>query len=854
MLSIKDITKIYTNPSGEDTKAVDGISCEFAEKGMVFIQGKSGCGKTTLLNLLAVIDKPTSGKIKFNDICISELSEDECDNYRNLYMGMIFQDYMLLNSMSVYENISISLNIQSWEGKTKEDVDIQIKDILEYVGLEDKIYSSVSTLSGGQKQRVAIARALIKSPYVVLADEPTGNLDETNSEQIFTLLRKIADEKLVIIVTHNEEAAKRFGDRIITMRDGKIVSDYKNECECYNTIQYEMELKETGLITENINDIKKDIIANMNDECAKEYTLSVKKKHSKVDKTSVKMPQIYGKEKQAKLLTIKEVFGIFKELIKKKKIRVVITTVLISLTFFLLLAGVSISSYDVTKPIKEYVDNYDIKNMFVSQEVKFNSVEYGEMELDVKNGKIIGECLENSVGKENVVRYMEDCALSVYNEKTSIEDYNELYDITPMICSDNLLKDRKISGKYPYGVDEIAITDYVADKLKLTEQDLGTLLELESKQYILTGIVDTDYEDYGLERKLLKSGIEGLEADYMYRMSYSVVYLNENYFNEIKKLNKWLYLDANLVFYDNLDYYADNQGVYGTIENFTASEDELCAGRFPTKSNEILMSLEMAEILGYNQDNPEEFFSEKITIPNVKGTGYSNSIDLIEYFGEEVEVVGVYSQGYAGLKVNHVHFVVNDEVYKKMESDYYEYFMPSGFGICCDEDNRSDIIDVFKEKNIRIKEPALSKVYSLNDSINNLKLYCYLALIILVCITALIILSLISYSIKDNSKIIGILRSIGMTKRDTIRIFIIETLIITLISIVVGIFSCVLGLVYINDRYIIELGEKTYNIWHLNYISLTSTIVVMCAYSILSIIIPIRSLAKKKPVDIIRNN
>ena len=224
MIEFKNVSKIYKTKKGVETKALNNINLKIGNKGMVFIVGKSGSGKSTMLNLLGGLDNITSGELLINNQNISKFKNKQYDAYRNTYIGFIFQEFNILEEYNVYENINLALRLQN-KKQTKEEID----NLLKKLGIENLGTRKINELSGGQKQRVAIARALIKNPKIILADEPTGNLDQTSSKQIFDLLKEISKEKLVIIVSHDMESAKKYADRIIEISDGNIINDTNPE-------------------------------------------------------------------------------------------------------------------------------------------------------------------------------------------------------------------------------------------------------------------------------------------------------------------------------------------------------------------------------------------------------------------------------------------------------------------------------------------------------------------------------------------------------------------------------------------------------------------------------------------------
>lgn len=221
MLKLYNISKTYT--TGDFTqRALDGININFRENEFVSILGPSGSGKTTMLNIIGGLDQYDQGDLIINDISTNEYKSRDWDTYRNKSIGFVFQSYNLIPHQSVISNVELALTLA---GVSKKERRERAKLALEKVGLVDHIHKKPNQLSGGQMQRVAIARALVNNPDILLADEPTGALDTQTSSQVMALLKEIAKEKLVIMVTHNPELAENYSTRIVNLLDGKIISD-----------------------------------------------------------------------------------------------------------------------------------------------------------------------------------------------------------------------------------------------------------------------------------------------------------------------------------------------------------------------------------------------------------------------------------------------------------------------------------------------------------------------------------------------------------------------------------------------------------------------------------------------------
>lgn len=228
MIRLKDISKFYT-AQDETVEALQEVSLEIQDGEFVVIIGPSGSGKSTLLHLIGGLDIPTYGQIEVNGKILNELKDKALSRYRNQEIGFIFQDFYLAPHLTILENIQMPLAFSQRKKWREENAEKKAKELLTLLHLQDRLHHKPTQISGGQKQRVAIARALINKPKILLADEPTGNLDSLTGKKIISMLKRIHQSQPItmIVVTHDPEIAK-YADRTIKIKDGTIIMDQKS--------------------------------------------------------------------------------------------------------------------------------------------------------------------------------------------------------------------------------------------------------------------------------------------------------------------------------------------------------------------------------------------------------------------------------------------------------------------------------------------------------------------------------------------------------------------------------------------------------------------------------------------------
>lgn len=531
MLEVKNLKKIYKTKNGAPVHALDGISMRFPEKGMVFLLGKSGSGKSTLLNVCGGLDSPTEGEVIVKGRSSKDFSQSDFDSYRNTFIGFIFQEYNILNEFSVEDNIALALELQ---GKSKDKE--AIAALLEQVDLTGYAKRKPNTLSGGQKQRIAIARALVKKPEIIMADEPTGALDSNTGKQVFDTLKKLSKDKLVIVVSHDREFAEQYGDRIIELKDGQILSDVSKTHAEAETVSENMSvlgdvlcIKKGADLSENdFENIKKFLKKSQSD-----VVIATDEKSVKTFKTAAritdrdemevfrqtdpeKTPQKqYTKEESRFIrskLPLRHAFKIGTSSLKYKPIRLFFTILLCSVAFILFGMLSTLNFYDSEATFFQTLRDSDISAINLRKDYtgKVTWFSYGEEQHSFDSW------YEARFSNEDLTKLAQELNPDAFGGLTNMGGSFNLQQVTGQywqnyVASFNFLPEAsglrgKIQGAYPANANEIVISSYFANmfvackgydadglSLELNEpaELIGKTISLSSVKYKITGILDT---------------------------------------------------------------------------------------------------------------------------------------------------------------------------------------------------------------------------------------------------------------------------------------------------------------------------------------------------------------------------
>lgn len=836
---IKNLFKEYVSKKGKKCKALNGFNAEFPDKGIVFILGKSGCGKSTLLNLMGCLDNATSGEIIVGNQNITEFTEQEKSIYRANNIGFIFQNFNLFEQLNVYENIVF--NIPNITQNTEKKID----ELLEILDIVECKYKNINELSGGQQQRVSIVRALMKDCKILLADEPTGNLDELNGKLIFDKLKHFSRDRLVIVVTHDRENAYQYGDIVIEMKDGIV--------ESYNL------LSASVCIDKKIN-------------------LDMKKKKSKK--------------------SLKTDFKLSVNFMIKKKFKMILSIIMLA---------ISLGIMGVTSMFYQYNFGAISSGMLVAQSDSYLTVARGFRDPD--SDKFNMTDMMRPIEDELISQFQDDYSLKsvdktyqlygmIISQQNSGNSYMRNYVGNAVLSNEENLSKYGFSlryGAYPTNSKDIAVTDFLANSIALQQPlyimkrlqilsyddfmhdnelvskslyNLGThTLEMLFGQEWETVIKDKETLDYvrnNMGVLLLNEEIRFGDNQYHivgiistnYQAEYGEIISGENH-DEIKmqELNiKSMHIFNS--FFVSAEWIENPyNGKSITVGNVCTIAQSVCSVDLPKlKENEIYMSRNLFR----------KYFGEEFNQTQIEKYIYKNRLTLVSSNGNykynvfednNLQVVGVYD--------------AQSSTYEIICTDNYLDVYRKGIFYCHsfsfdkpkDEKVLTSLINKFDKYDFCYVTANSYFMYNLSDILEIFKLVFLLIGIVLGAFSAIMVCNYFSIIVQNQKKEIGIMRAIGISGRQITSIYLLCSVILMVITILIAwLVLSVLGILsdqILVEKYIWFTDAEILGNWHI----LTFTILPFAMIgvsgiliSMVSTIYPIYKIKKMKPIDAIRND
>ena len=845
MLDLINVSKTYKSKKTADTNALKNINLKFNNTGLTFILGKSGCGKSTLLNILGGLDTPTSGEIIFKGKSFNSFNGKDYDSYRNTSIGFVFQEYNLVEKFNVFDNVSYALKLQNQ--KIDENI---ILDVLDKVGLKELAKRKVNELSGGQKQRVAIARALVKNPSIILADEPTGNLDSESSKTVFEILKKLSLERLVIVVSHDEESAINYGDRIIKLEDGIVIGDTNNQ-----------------------------VIEN-------ESNYILKKNH---------LPF-----KEAFRFSIKNLFG--------HKVKLILSIILISfaLSFF----GFSIMQNYLksNNEIERIVKEFDMKYIDIAkQDQKYSQCVFkGYWRECYESGKLNDDEI-SKLSTERKTKLNNRYRFQVNNGYLALvrpneEDYDKMgayyYNYEYANTFTELKKENfnfNLIGNAPNSFNEIVIIKPVADyiikygaylynsdevyKPNNYQEIINDKKEIKfgESKVIISGIIDDDLSIYeplktvtSNELRQENTSIEIKRLLEKYRTQYPVMFytldgfkdkidLKENDLRYFKFSNNNEEQALRIKLFEPMKVYTKDGLVdMEKLESngIIVTEDYLNR----ISNNKFSKEMNVFIINGKDEDSSktsEEYRTEFLTnyIKENEITNKMVKLSLIKMFsyntGEESEDINL---RISGVVLDSEEFFANKNILSQNSDEKYNIEL---YVLTKDIKNFKDFFKEYPidgEKYISTNDLIYEVAYH-EYSMKVIAKYVLIISIIFSLFAILLLFNLIGLSITDNKKEIGVLRALGTTKKDVSKIYSIQGLLIAFSSYIISIFLLVL---YSNWENNILLSGYLKKVFELKLFGVTfSTLAIMLVFSVIVVLLSTISvslrISRMKPIDAINN-
>ena len=847
MLELKKISKVYKLENFKQ-KALDNISINFRNCEFVSILGPSGSGKTTLLNIIGGLDNYTSGDLIINGISTKKYNDRDWDTYRNHKIGFVFQSYNLITHQTVLSNVELALTLSGVKSKERKK---RAKDALKKVGLIEHINKKPNQLSGGQMQRVAIARALVNNPDILLADEPTGALDSKTSVQIMNLLKEVAKDRLVIMVTHNSDLAEKYSTRIIDLKDGEIKGDtnpYNKSDENNETTKGKktnmnfltaLSLSLNNLMTKkgrtiltafagsigiigialilSLSSGVQNYINRVQEETLTSYPLMIE--DNSVDLTSVMTEQM---DKLKKDENTKQSNKIYSNNM---------------MTDTLSIMSSKVQSNNL-KSFKEYIEkNKEINKYTTSIDYKYN------IELQLYKSDI----------EDKIVKVNPNTILSTMGITDMQASYFMFKDVFSEIIDNDELNNQMyeiVSGRMPKNYNEVVlvvdknnrISDYVLYALGLKDQqELKDMFEKVRKgEKVVT--TDTSYEYselIGLKFKLL---------------------LNTDYYEKVNGL--WIDKSEDEEFLREKLKDSEEITIVGIIKpnKDSAVTSSTLGGILYTDSLEkhVLKKVEDSQIIKEQKQNPEiniitglEFSDEEF---NINDLSFEQQTYLSSLNQEELaEVITKYKESYS---------LTYEKVLEKLGS--IDLDNPSGIYIYAKDFESKDAIKNIindyneqqrknsKEANVINYNDVVGMLMSSVTDIVDIISYVLISFVSISLVVSSIMIGIITYiSVLERTKEIGILRAIGASKKDVSRVFNAETLIIGFTSGVFGILITVLLNIPINI-----IIKKLTGVSNITQLPLNGAIILIMISVILTIIaglIPAKLASKKDPVESLRS-
>ena len=869
MLKLKNITKEYVSGDSK-VEALKGISIEFRKSEFVSILGQSGCGKTTLLNIIGGLDRYTSGDLIINGKSTKDFKDKDWDAYRNYSVGFVFQSYNLIPHQTILANVELALTISGVSKKERKERAVKA---LEAVGLKEQIHKKPNQLSGGQMQRVAIARALVNNPDIILADEPTGALDTKTSVQIMEILKEISKDKLIVMVTHNPDLAEKYSSRIVKILDGVITDDSKpftkEDEENEKNIKAKsgrtsmkfftaLRLSLNNLMTKkgrtiltsfagsigiigialilSISNGVQNYINRVEEETLSSYPISIEE--STVDLSSM-VQKLMGEQEETDNSNHEE--G-----------KIYSTDIMDDMLSTL---SSKIESNNLTE-LKKYIDegNNEISNN--ANAIQYNyDLNINLYKEDTENGivKVNPSTTMNALGMGEMIEAQENSSMSsMFGASMSMSNtdvWEEMLDNEELLH----LQYDVLAGKWPEAYNEVVlivdennqISDYTLYTLGLKDQK-----ELEEKW------------------KAIQNGEEVAESeqtsytyDELLNLSFKLI-LNSDYYE--KENGLWIDKSDDEEYMKEKVNNAESIKVVGIIKQ---NEQSVAAGMsggigyLKDLKEYVINKSNESEIVKEQKENPDVNVFTGLEFPTEGETStfsYDNlsteqKMTLANLSAEDLaKVMDTYNQNVNASYENNLETLGAIDLDSPSSINIYpkDFESKDKITTAIEEYNQKQRDDEKEENVISYTDLVGVMMNSVSQIIDTIS-YVLIAFVAISLIVSSIMIGIITYiSVLERTKEIGILRAIGASKKDISRVFNAETFIVGLIAGLLGIGITILLNIPINSIIYTLTGVEV-NV----ALPVAGGVILVLISMILTIIaglIPAKMASKRDPVEALR--
>ena len=868
MLQLKNIVKQYKTG---DTKveALKGVSLTFRNSEFVSILGQSGCGKTTMLNIIGGLDQYTSGDLIINGKSTKQFKDRDWDEYRNHSIGFVFQSYNLIPHQTVISNVELALTLS---GVSKRERRKRAIEVLEKVGLGDQLYKKPNQMSGGQMQRVAIARALINNPDILLADEPTGALDSATSVQIMELLKEIAKDRLIIMVTHNPELAEQYSSRIIRLLDGKVVDDSR---------PYE-EGEENAAKT-----VEKGKMKSMSFATA--VSLSMNNLMTKKGRTFMTaFAGSIGIIGIALILSLSSGFQAYIDKVQEDTLSTYPITLQDETMDMSAMLG-SMSG-EMEEEAKDYGDDIvrpliiqtEMYNAMVAEKQANNLGEFRKYLMDESNGfaeltsaiqygyntnlriygtDINGETLQvhpstvmSTMGMDSMMAMYDNMSSMSMMSGSTMDAFCELLDNQELLDAQYDV----VAGKWPETKEELVFV--ITEKNFVTDTALFTL-----------GLKDQNQLKNFAEGKQIEDDGTVYTYDELLDLTYKVI-LNTDYYKYNEELGYWEDFSESSVYLEEILENALELKVVGIVRPKPDAVATSITGTVAyTKelTEYIIEETAKQEIIKEQQKEPEiDVLTGKPFADGEKAEdAQSSAIDMSLLTPEQQAYLAslteqelqMLMEQYAQNAVSAATYEGNLELFGLADLDHPSYISiyPIDFA---SKDMIEEKIQQYnesmeaqgKEANKITYTDYIGIMMSSISTIINVITYVLIAFVAISLVVSSIMIGIITYiSVLERTKEIGILRSIGASKKDIARVFNAETMIVGLVSGLLGVGVTILLNIPINA--VIYRFSQIPDVSELPLLGGTLLVLISVGLTLIAGLIPSGVAAKKDPVEALRS-